>query len=115
MIAPLATLANYGNYMQSAGSTVVDGVFSSSNTVQINGGVLLGSGQIQGSVAVGGTLSPGDSPGTLTITGNYTQLSGGTIFAESAGLTPRTQYDQQVIGGAATLDKGPRGGAARRL
>ena len=83
---------------------MVDGVFSSSNTIQINGGTLSGSGNIQGSVAVGGTLSPGDSPGTLTITGNYTQLSGGTFFVELAGLTPGSQYDQLVIGGAASLD-----------
>ena len=49
-------------------------------------------------------MSPGDSPGVLTIQGNYTQLSGGTFFAELAGLAPGTQYDQLAVSGLATLD-----------
>lgn len=63
--------------------------------------VLLG---IQGDVAMAGVLSPGDSPGKLTMTGDYTQSSGGTFLAELAGLTAGTQYDQLVVGGTATLD-----------
>ena len=53
---------------------------------------------------MGGTLSPGDSPGMLTIQGNYTQLSGGTFFAELAGLIPVAEYDQLAVSGLATLD-----------
>jgi hypothetical protein len=52
----------------------------------------------------GGILNPGDSPGRLTIQGNYTQLSGGTFFAELAGLAPGTQYDQLIVTGRAALD-----------
>ncbi len=49
-------------------------------------------------------MSPGDSPGILTINGNYGQLAGGTFFAELAGLTAGTQYDQLVVNGSAALD-----------
>ena len=104
LIASGATLASTGTYTQSAGATVVDGSFSSSTAIQINGGMLSGNGVIQGDVAMNGTLSPGNSPGTLTINGNYTQLAGGTFSAELAGLTPGTLYDQLVVSGTAALD-----------
>lgn len=108
LIAKGVGLTNYtssgaGTYMQSAGSTVVDGLFTSSTTIQINGGILQGSGTIKGNVAMDGTLSPGDSPGRLTIIGNYTQSPSGTFFAELAGLAPGTQYDQLMVQGTANL------------
>ena len=41
-------------------------------------GVLRGSGQLSGDVVnTSGTVRPGSSPGTLTITGDYTQGAGG--------------------------------------
>jgi hypothetical protein len=91
-------------YTQSAGLTVVDGLFTSDTPVEINGGTLSGSGVIEGDVMMRGTMSPGDSPGKMTIIGNYTQFSTGTFFAELAGLTPGTQYDQLQVSGTATLD-----------
>jgi hypothetical protein len=45
-------------------------------------------GKIDGNVVIGGTISPGNSPGILTIDGNYTQTSSGVYDAEIAGLTP---------------------------
>ena len=53
---------------------------------------------------MGGTLSPGDSPGVLTIHGNYTQLADGSFYAELACLAPGSQYDQLVVSGSAALD-----------
>ncbi len=103
-ISNSGTLINDGLYMQSAGSTVVDGLLSSSTPIQINGGRLSGNGLIQGDVVMGGTMSPGDSPGVLTMQGNYTQLPGGTFLAEIAGLAPGTQYDQLLVSGTAALD-----------
>ena len=41
-----------------------------------------------------GTVEPGSSPGTLTVTGNYTQGAGGTLQTEIAGTTPGTQFDR---------------------
>jgi hypothetical protein len=107
-IAPGATLASNtsepGTYTQSAGFAKIDGLFSSVMPIQINGGTLSGSGVIQGDVMMGGTLSPGDSPGKLIIIGNYTQFSTGTFFAELAGLTAGKQYDQLQVSSTATLD-----------
>ena len=105
LIYSSGTLINYDLYMQTAGSTVVDGLLSSVTPIQINGGRLSGRGLIQGDVVVmGGTMSPGDSPGVLTLQGNYTQLSGGTFLAEIAGLVPGTEYDQLLVSGTAALD-----------
>ena len=95
---------NGGGYGQSAGSTVVDGLLTSNAPIQIDGGTLSGSGVIQADVMMGGTMSPGDSPGKLTIIGNYTQFSAGTFFAQLAGLKPGTQYSQMQVSDTATLD-----------
>jgi hypothetical protein len=110
VVASGATLTNdtlgfiTGGYGQSAGSTAVDGLLTSNAPIQIDGGILSGSGVIQADVMMGGTMSPGDSPGKLRIIGNYTQLSGGTFFAQLAGLMPGTQYSQLQVSGTATLD-----------
>jgi hypothetical protein len=40
----------------------------------------------------------------LTITGNYTQGSGGTLSVKIGGATAGTQYDQLAVGGTATLN-----------
>jgi hypothetical protein len=93
-----------GDFTQFEGSTIVDGLLSSSSSIYILGGTLSGRGVIQGDVVMVGTISPGDSPGALTIQGNYTQLAGGTFFAELAGLSAGTQYDQLVLNGTAILD-----------
>ncbi len=72
-----------------AGILAVNGTFGNSvtNSAVINvnaGGTLHGSGIIAGSVNVasGGTVSAGNSPGTLTVNGNYTLASGSTSLFE---------------------------------
>jgi hypothetical protein len=50
----------------------------------------------------GGTLSPGDSPGTMTVTGNYS-LDSGDLFMELDGLTAGTAYDQLIVTGDVSL------------
>ena len=63
------------DYIQTAGSTIIDGVLTlnAGGTVTLDGGILGGSGQINAHVNnVAGTASPGSSPGTLTVNGNYT-------------------------------------------
>jgi hypothetical protein len=67
----------------------------------LQGGTLCGTGTIQGSLlAQGGTLAPG--AGTLTITGNYTQQSGGTLLIQLVG-TGAGQSSTLAVGGTATL------------
>ncbi|MEX2140377.1 MAG: putative Ig domain-containing protein, partial [Pirellulales bacterium] len=93
-------------YTQTAGTTAVaDGAtLSSTLPIQLQGGVLEGGGTVDSNVSnVGGTVSPGVSPGRLTIDGDYTQESGGTLLIEVGGRTPATGFDQLVVSGAATL------------
>ena len=49
------------------------------------------------------TVAPGNSPGVLTIDGDYTQGSGGTLAIEIAGSTPGEQHDRLVVSGQAHL------------
>ena len=96
------------NYVQTGGSTVVDGTLSALNgaIVDIRGGTLGGSGTINGVVVMGGTLSPGNSPGSLTINGSYIQTSNGTFLEQLAGIIPGTEFDQLVVNGGVSLTGG---------
>jgi fibronectin-binding autotransporter adhesin len=69
-------------------------------TVQ-NGATLSGSGIINGGVTMFGAISPGNSPGTLTINGNFSQRPSG-IFNE--GIASATNYDRVIVNGHANLD-----------
>jgi hypothetical protein len=93
-----------GTFLQTSGQTIVNGTLNSTATIQIQGGTLSGSGTINGNVVMGGKISPGNSPGILTINGNYTQTASGVYDAEIAGLTPGLGYDQLLISGTADLD-----------
>jgi autotransporter-associated beta strand protein len=75
----------------SAGTLLVEG--SLGNTaVTVNGGVLGGSGSIAGAVSVGsgGTLSPGSSPGTITLGSTLNMLNGSTLAFEGGDLVAVT-------------------------
>ncbi len=69
-------------------------------TVQA-GGLLKGSGVIIGNIVNVGTLSPGNSPGTLTVTGNYTQGATGTYNVQI--FSPQN-YSRLIVSGHASLD-----------
>jgi hypothetical protein len=75
----------------------VDGVLT------LQGGSLAGSGTVIGHLANSGVVSPGGSPGLLTINGSYNQSPTGTLRIEIGGLTPGAQFDQLATG-FATLD-----------
>ncbi len=79
------------------GVLVVNG--SIGGNLIVNGGTLQGTGTLR-TVTVGGTIAPGNSIGTLTVTNNYTQLVGSTYQVEvnSAG-----QSDRIVVAGTASL------------
>ncbi len=81
-------------FAQNAGKTQVDGTFNASSGAQINGGTLLGTGTINGNVALaGGHMQPGDpgTPGTLNVNGSYTQTAG--TFDELIGTTGNSLLD----------------------
>jgi hypothetical protein len=60
------------------------------------------SGRVIGNVAVGGTLSPGASPGTMTVTGNVALAPTSTTLFE---FTP-TAVDQLLVSGTTSIAAG---------
>jgi hypothetical protein len=95
-----------GIFSQSAGTTTVDGTLTApSGSFPISGGTVRGGGTLVGNVTnTGGTFAPGASPGTLTVTGDYTQGAGGTLAADVAGTTAGTGYDRLSVSGNVSLD-----------
>ncbi|BCM88624.1 hypothetical protein IAD21_00465 [Abditibacteriota bacterium] len=74
-------------------------------TFELAGGMLDGIGTIQGNLLnSGGHISPGHSPGTITINGNFTQTANGVLDMEIGGTNPGTSYDQILVNGTAYLD-----------
>jgi hypothetical protein len=75
---------------------------AASNIVVAQGATFGSAGAVSGNIAVAGTLSPGASPGTMTVTGNVALASGSTALFE---LTP-TVSDQLVVSGTVTIAQG---------
>ena len=82
------------------GTLKVDGSITS-DTVVNHRATLAGAGTINGNVTnrFFGTVSPGDGPGTLTVT-SYTQMSGGTLLIDIAGLNAGEFSVLNVLGTA---------------
>jgi len=70
------------------------------------GASLRGTGHVQGNVINQGLIAPGNSPGTLTISGNYTQSAGASLSIEIGGTTPGAQYDVLSVTGNAAITPG---------
>lgn len=90
---------NDGRIIGQAGSTIT------AATVAVTDNAIFGSaGAVNGdiSVAGGGTLSPGASPGTMTVAGNVALAANSTSLFE---LTP-TITDQLLISGTLTIASG---------
>jgi uncharacterized protein with beta-barrel porin domain len=69
-------------------------------TFNVGSGATFGSaGTVNGNVIVSGTLSPGASPGTMTVNGNVTLNSGSTSLFE---ITPTAQ-DKLIVNGKMTI------------
>jgi fibronectin-binding autotransporter adhesin len=85
-----------------SGSLIVDGSTMSAQTLVNSGAFLGGNGTIRGNVVNSGTVSQINSPGTLTVTGDYTQNPGGTLRIGVAGVATG-QHDLLAVGGHATL------------
>jgi hypothetical protein len=72
--------------------------------VTVEAGTTLGGKGTVGAInSVGGTISPGDSPGKLSTTGNVTLDSNSTLIAEINGTTAGASYDQLNVTGTAAL------------
>src|SRR5262249_45415328 len=75
-------------------------------TVDLNGGLLAGSGTVNGSVTSSGHVAPGGvgCVGTLTINGNYTQTAAGSLDIDLGGTAAGSQHDILYVAGPAALD-----------
>jgi len=60
------------NSIQKDGTTIVEGMLSAPAGYRVDGGILKGNGIVQGILRNAATISPGSSPGTLTISGTLT-------------------------------------------
>ncbi|QQP94267.1 S8 family serine peptidase [Lysobacter enzymogenes] len=85
------------------GTLVVNGTLTTAQLPVRAGAGLGGSGRIVGDVRVEGAVSPGNSIGTLTVQGDYTQAVGSTYVAE---LAAGGQSDRIDVTGKATLEGG---------
>jgi len=95
-----------GSGLDNQGTLVVNGTLANSilaggPLVNNNTGTLSGTGTIQGDLTNQGTVSPGNSTGTLTITGNYTQAASGTLEVQIASPS---SYSKLAVSGSASLN-----------
>jgi autotransporter-associated beta strand protein len=84
------------------GSLIVNGSIASTQTVVDSGGFLGGHGTIGGNLVNNGVVGQVNSPGTLTVVGNYTQSAGGTLRIGVGGAASG-QSDLLAAGGHVTL------------
>jgi hypothetical protein len=116
-----ASFNNSGTFRKTAGTgTDLSGwTFTNSGVLDIqtgtvrfgtlsheSGAVLQGRGTLGVSSAAftnAGKVNPGDSPGILTVTGDYPTSSTAVLNIEIGGVTAGTNYDQLAVTGTATL------------
>ena len=100
------TLTGTGTFSTSttvtSGFLHVNGQLTSPTVTIDGGGTLGGTGTVVGAVTNNGNIAPGNSIGTLNITGNYTQATGSTYTAE----VNTTTSDLINITGTATIQGG---------
>jgi len=93
-----------GNGTSSATLNLQGGSHQFFNGLQINtNATLKGTGTLEANTTVIGKLSPGASPGLLTITGNLTLASNAVFEVELDGTTPGTLYDQVDVTGTVNI------------
>lgn len=93
-----------GTFVANAGVTQISGALGGGGTGDVivgTGAFLTGAGSIGDDLISGGTVSPGNSAGTLTVGGDYTQEATGTYIAEVFADGPHDLID---AGGDANLN-----------
>jgi len=91
-----------------AGTMNLNGtVNTGGGSVVVNEGVVGGTGTISGNLSnSGGTVAPGNSPGTLSVTGDYLQTDGSLLIEIDGATTPGTDYDVLNVTGDLTISGG---------
>jgi hypothetical protein len=94
-------------YIQTAGTTTVDGTLTDSlYGVEIQGGKLFGAGTITAAVTSSGSVTAGDAltkAGVLSPSA-YTQNANGSLNIQIGGTTVGTQYSQLTVGNGVSLN-----------
>jgi hypothetical protein len=96
---------------QTAGRLILNGatvdVWTPGASLIFDGGALLGSGTIQGSVDNrGAVVSPGvdaGSAGLITVTGNFAQSARGELDIDIGGAAAGSEHDRLAVGGNLAL------------
>jgi autotransporter-associated beta strand protein len=83
-----------------AGSLYLAGAGTIGTTTVASGAFLGGIGTINSNLINNGTVSPGDAPGTINVSGNYIQGPNGTLVIQFASAA---SYDKLVVTGTAAL------------
>ena len=91
-----------GPTLVNAGGLVVNGSVTSDVTIGAAAS-LGGNGTIFGNLLVNGTASPGNSIGTLSVAGNYTQSAGSAYVVE---VNAAGQSDKIIVAGKAAIQGG---------
>ena len=102
-----STFTAGGSFNNAAGITTVDGTLAASKGLTLTKGTIQGQGALAGVVTSSGTLIAGDSttkPGTMVVTGSYTQNATGALDVDITGTSPGTQYSQLVVSNGASLN-----------
>jgi VWFA-related protein len=90
-------------FTQTAGATTLAGGSFDATTADFDGGVVQGSGNLDGDIHNNGAVfMPGTSPGRMAIDGGYTQGVSGTLAVELAGLA-LNDFDRLVVTGTVDL------------
>ncbi len=97
----LGDLKVNGEATIASGKLAVNGTLTAQDVLVQIDAWLKGSGLINGNVFNSGTIAPGNSPGTLTINGNFTQSKTGTFELEVASTSV---FDRLIVSGNASLN-----------
>jgi fibronectin-binding autotransporter adhesin len=92
-------------FTATGGTVTVNGILDPTAVEIGSGATLLGTGAINGNLAMGGTIVPGSmsNPGTFTVNGNYEQIGSGTFDELIGGASSNGLLD---VNGDVTLDSG---------
>ena len=91
-----------GQVLRIPGSLALNAYWGGDYTVS-SGTTLSGTGGVIGNLTVNGTLAPGNSPGTMTVSGNVVQSAGSTFQVQIDGTGTGTgagNYDRLILTGA---------------
>lgn len=114
----LVSVGGSAGYTQSGGVLTLANAgelaFTGAGSYTQTGGTLAGTGKIMGSAVINGTLSPGESAGAITVTGDVTVRPDAIFEFE---IISASEFDQLIVDGSVTFEgpDGGKGGAVLRV